>query len=49
MKDFSWKYFSSTGNIDAYLLYKDMDADQEEWEMQQQEQSDYEEFSDSEN
>jgi hypothetical protein len=22
MKDFSWRYFESTGEIDAYLLYK---------------------------
>lgn len=37
MRDFSWKYFTMTGNIDAYMLYKDTDADQEEWEMDQQE------------
>ena len=23
MKDFSWNYFYNTGQIDAYLLYKD--------------------------
>jgi hypothetical protein len=23
MRDFSWKYFAVTGNIDAYLLYKE--------------------------
>jgi len=23
MKHFSWNYFQSTGQIDAYLLYKD--------------------------
>ncbi|TCP53327.1 YqzL-like protein [Tumebacillus sp. BK434] len=22
MRDFSWRYFESTGEIDAYLLYK---------------------------
>lgn len=22
MKDFSWKYFSMTGDVDAYLLYR---------------------------
>lgn len=22
MRDFSWKYFALTGDIDAYLLYK---------------------------
>lgn len=26
MKEFSWKYFCSTGQIDAYLLYKDFDT-----------------------
>ncbi|WP_081824067.1 YqzL family protein [Paenibacillus sp. UNC451MF] len=25
MRDFSWKYFSMTGDVDAYLLYKEMD------------------------
>ncbi|CAG7606029.1 hypothetical protein PAESOLCIP111_00872 [Paenibacillus solanacearum] len=31
MRDFSWKYFSMTGDVDAYLLYKEMmikDVDQ---------------------
>lgn len=23
MRDFSWKYFAVTGNIDAYLLFKE--------------------------
>jgi hypothetical protein len=23
MRDFSWKYFTVTGNIDAYLLFKE--------------------------
>ncbi|WP_109690374.1 YqzL family protein [Tumebacillus permanentifrigoris] len=23
MRDFSWRYFESTGEIDAYLLYKE--------------------------
>lgn len=22
MRDFSWKYFTMTGDVDAYLLYK---------------------------
>lgn len=38
MRDFSWKYFTSTGNIDAYLLYKHIDADHEEWELEELEQ-----------
>lgn len=29
MKEFFWDYFSRTGNIDAYILYKDND---EEWQ-----------------
>ncbi len=39
MRDFSWKYFTNTGNIDAYMLYKDMDADQEIWEIEEQDYS----------
>lgn len=23
MRDFSWKYFSMTGDVDAYMLYKE--------------------------
>ena len=23
MRDFSWKYFAMTGDLDAYLLYRD--------------------------
>jgi hypothetical protein len=35
MRDFSWRYFTATGSIDAYLLYKEHEAilrqpDQEE-------------------
>lgn len=25
MRDFSWKYFSMTGDVESYLLYKEMD------------------------
>ncbi|GGD71368.1 YqzL family protein [Paenibacillus nasutitermitis] len=25
MRDFSWKYFALTGDVDAFLLYKDVD------------------------
>jgi len=28
MRDFSWKYFSMTGNVDAYLLYKEISNDE---------------------
>lgn len=24
MKDFSWKYFALTGDVESYLLYKDI-------------------------
>ncbi|OXM86100.1 YqzL family protein [Paenibacillus rigui] len=27
MRDFSWKYFSMTGDVDAYLLYKQVSED----------------------
>lgn len=27
MRDFSWKYFIMTGDVDAYLLYREMDGD----------------------
>ncbi|WP_409341319.1 YqzL family protein [Paenibacillus sp. MBLB4367] len=30
MRDFSWNYFSMTGDVDAYLLYKQIDDRQEE-------------------
>lgn len=30
MKEFSWVYFSKTGSIDAYLLYKDYESFHEE-------------------
>ncbi|GAB6990655.1 YqzL family protein [Paenibacillus pini] len=26
MRDFSWKYFAMTGDVDAYLLYKEADG-----------------------
>jgi hypothetical protein len=25
MRDFSWQYFSLTGDVDAYLLFKEFD------------------------
>ena len=24
MRDFSWKYFALTGNVESYLLYKEI-------------------------
>lgn len=38
MRDFSWQYFTYTGDIDAYMLYKEMDADHELWQMEEEEQ-----------
>lgn len=28
MKDFSWNYFINTGDVDAYLLYKNIGNEQ---------------------
>lgn len=25
MRDFSWKYFTMTGDVESYLLYKEFD------------------------
>ncbi|CAM4326575.1 YqzL family protein [Paenibacillus phoenicis] len=30
MRDFSWKYFAMTGDVDAYLLYKEASSEYEE-------------------
>ncbi|WP_460323012.1 YqzL family protein [Paenibacillus sp. YSY-4.3] len=30
MRDFSWKYFAMTGDVDAYMLYKDACSNCEE-------------------
>ena len=30
MLDFTWKVFSQTGNIDTYLLYKELEQTTEE-------------------
>jgi hypothetical protein len=27
MRDFTWEYFSQTGDLDAYLLYKQVSGD----------------------
>ncbi|WP_081415803.1 YqzL family protein [Peribacillus kribbensis] len=29
MLDFTWKVFSRTGNIDTYLLFKELEEDRE--------------------
>jgi hypothetical protein len=28
MRDFTWNYFSMTGDVDAYLLYKEICTDE---------------------
>lgn len=33
MKDFFWQYFSTTGNVNAYLMYKDTDDQPDEANM----------------
>lgn len=30
MLDFTWRVFSQTGNIDTYLLFKELELDKEE-------------------
>ncbi|MGG1877697.1 YqzL family protein [Paenibacillus cisolokensis] len=30
MRDFSWKYFTMTGDVDAYLLYKEVTGSEPE-------------------
>ncbi|MDB5052273.1 MAG: YqzL-like protein [Bacilli bacterium] len=30
MRDFTWNYFSMTGDVDAYLLYKEISLDESE-------------------
>jgi YqzL-like protein len=33
LRDFSWQYFTMTGDIDAYLLYKQhQELDEVEWD-----------------
>ncbi|WP_088832938.1 YqzL family protein [Paenibacillus tyrfis] len=36
MKDFSWKYFSMTGDVDAYLLYKEVNTRDDEAEPEEE-------------
>lgn len=31
MKDFFWDYFTRTGNLDAYILYKD---NEQQWQLE---------------
>jgi len=44
MRDFSWKYFAMTGDVDAYLLYKQaMEPALDNGELLMGEEKDYEE------
>lgn len=33
MRDFSWKYFAITGDVDAYMLYKEVNNQKNETEL----------------
>jgi hypothetical protein len=43
MRDFTWNYFSMTGNLDAYLFYKEMISDETEDDALNQDSLDIEE------
>ncbi|QGQ95730.1 YqzL family protein [Paenibacillus psychroresistens] len=43
MRDFTWNYFSMTGDVDAYLLYKEIHADEAADEASDQDLMDLEE------
>jgi hypothetical protein len=43
MRDFTWNYFSMTGNVDAYLFYKEMILDEIEEDALNQDSMDIEE------
>jgi len=30
MRDFSWKYFAMTGDVEAYMLYREYDKQDDE-------------------
>ncbi|PLR93828.1 YqzL family protein [Bacillus sp. T33-2] len=38
MLDFTWKVFSQTGNIDTYLLFKELEKDTQEMPGNQEEE-----------
>ncbi|MDF0727210.1 YqzL family protein [Cytobacillus sp. S13-E01] len=38
MLDFTWKVFSSTGNIDTYLLFKQLEQEKEDGPDSQEEE-----------
>jgi hypothetical protein len=39
MRDFSWQYFSITGDVDAYLLYKKIDEEHDTAEAKAEEET----------
>ena len=36
MRSFSWKYFTLTGDVDAYLLYKDIHRHYDDLEFEEE-------------
>ncbi|OPA78417.1 hypothetical protein BVG16_11075 [Paenibacillus selenitireducens] len=38
MRDFSWKYFAMTGDVDAYMLYKEVNSQNIETELEDSEE-----------
>lgn len=37
MRDFSWKYFTMTGDVESYLLFKEIDGNQEDESLEEDE------------
>ncbi|WP_077616422.1 YqzL family protein [Caenibacillus caldisaponilyticus] len=37
MLDFTWKVFCMTGNIDTYLLYKELERGNDDWTAREEE------------
>jgi len=45
MRDFSWKYFTMTGDVDAYMLYKQIsDTDMPSGELEEEDADDTDEL-----
>lgn len=43
MRDFSWKYFAMTGDVDAYLFYRETEAPAGDQGVLEDEEPEYEE------
>lgn len=46
MRDFSWKYFAMTGDVDAYMLYKEAGTESQEESAASEELIDQQEMED---